>query len=61
VRQSLRTAAEPKFTEPEELSACSGAGATRGAMVGDQSQRKARSKVIVVQDRSELTRLIEFA
>jgi hypothetical protein len=32
---------------PEELSALCGVGATRGAMMGDQSRRKARSKFIV--------------
>lgn len=47
VRQSLQAAAEPKFMEPEELSAFIGAGATRGAMVGDQSLRKARGKFSV--------------
>jgi hypothetical protein len=47
VRQSLQAAAEPKFMEPEELTACIGAEATRGAMVGDQSLRKARDKVLV--------------
>lgn len=47
MRQSLQAAAEPKFIEPEELSAFSGAGATRRAMVGDQSLRKARDKVLV--------------
>jgi hypothetical protein len=40
-RQSLQAAAEPKFMEPEELSASDGAGAALGAMMGGQSQRKA--------------------
>ncbi len=47
VRQSLQAAAEPKFMEPEELSAFSGTGATQGAMVVDQSLRKARKALIV--------------
>jgi hypothetical protein len=44
VRQSLQAA---DVQSPEELTAFIGAGATRGAMVGDQSLRKARGKVIV--------------
>jgi hypothetical protein len=44
----LQAAAEPKFMEPEELSAFCGVGATRGAMMGDQSLRKAQGKVIVL-------------
>jgi len=44
VRQSLQAA---DVLSPEELSACIGAGATRGAMVGDQSLRKAREGFIV--------------
>jgi hypothetical protein len=47
VRQSLQAAAEPKFMEPEEAMACIGAGATRGAMAGDQSLRKTRGTRIV--------------
>jgi hypothetical protein len=39
-RQSLRAA---DVQSPEELSASRGAGVTQGAMMSDQSQRKARS------------------
>jgi len=41
--QSLRTA---DAKSPEELTASIGVGATRGAMMGDQSLGKARSKFI---------------
>jgi hypothetical protein len=44
VRQSLQAA---DVQSPEELSASIGAGVTRGAMMGDQSLGKARSKFIV--------------
>ena len=44
VRQSLQAA---DVKSPEELSAFIGAGATRGAMMGDQSLRKARVGFIV--------------
>jgi len=43
-RQSLQAA---DVKSPEELSASSGAGVTRGAMMSDQSQRKALGKFIV--------------
>jgi hypothetical protein len=42
--QSLQAA---DVKSPEELTASIGVGATRGAMMGDQSLGKARSKVIV--------------
>lgn len=44
MRQSLQAADEES---PEELTASIGAGVTRGAMMGDQSLGKARSKFIV--------------
>lgn len=43
VRQSLQAA---DVKSPEELSVCIGAGATWGAMLGDQSLRKAREGFI---------------
>jgi hypothetical protein len=42
--QSLQAA---DVKSPEELSASNGVGATLGAMMGDQSPGKARSKFIV--------------
>jgi hypothetical protein len=37
LRQSIQAAAEPKFCEPEELSALRGVGVIRVAMMGEQS------------------------
>lgn len=42
-RQSLQAA---DVKSPEELTASSGAGAALGAMMGDQSQRKAQVRFI---------------
>jgi hypothetical protein len=51
MRQSLQAA---DVKSPEELTASSGVGATRGAMMGDQSLGKARSKFIVVVPRVQI-------
>ena len=40
LRQSIQAAAEPKFVEPEELSASDSVGGTRLAMMVDQSRCK---------------------
>ena len=42
LRQSIQAAAEPKFVEPEELSASCGVGGTRLAMMVDQLESKGR-------------------
>lgn len=42
LRQSIQVAAEPKFLEPEELSASCGVGGIRWAMMVDQLESKGR-------------------